>query len=165
MKEILARTSVRTFRNQLVEPQKINQLLKAAMAAPSAGGQRPWEFYGVRNKISLLRLATCSPHAKCVKDAPFAIVACTRSDVQFPELTAMDMSAAVENLLLAAVSLELGAVWLAVAPYADRMAEVAKVLSLPEGVTPFAIVPVGYPASTTHKIPERYDPTRVHFVN
>ena len=164
MKEIFERRSIRTFKNQLVEPQKITMLLKAAMAAPSAGNQKAWEFFVVRNKIKLFRLSTCGPEAKCVKDAPFAIVACSTADAKYPELTAMDLSAAVENILLEATSLGLGAVWLAVAPYEERISEITKVLALPAGVTPFAMVAVGEPASLPKAI-ERYDPDKVHFVN
>lgn len=164
MKEIFDRTSVRTFRNQLVEPQKLTNLFKAAMAAPSAGNQQPWMFYGVRSKMSLLRLATCGQNAQCVKDAPFAVVACYRSDVKYPELVHMDMSAAVQNILLAATSMGLGAVWLSVAPYEDRIAAVKNVLAIDDDVTPFAIIPIGYPAAA-HKTNDRYDAAKVHFLN
>ena len=50
MNEIFARRSIRKFLPTMVEDEKIEQLLRAGMAAPSAGNQQPWEFYVVRDK-------------------------------------------------------------------------------------------------------------------
>lgn len=164
MNEIFDRMDIKTFKNQLLEPQKIALLLKAAMAAPSAENQRPWEFYAVRNKISLMRLSTCGAAAKCVKDAPYAIVVCSRADVQFPELVGMDIGAAVENIMLEATSIGLGSTCIAVSPYEDRIASVRKILDLADDMTPFAIVAVGYPAAYP-KAKDSFDQSRIHYIN
>ena len=57
----------------------------------------------------------------------------------------LDCSAASENLLLAAESMGLGAVWTAVYPENDRIAKVRSVLSLPDHIIPFNLITVGYP--------------------
>ena len=54
-------------------------MLKAAMAAPSACNQQPWEFYVVKDKAVIGRLSEASPYAKCAKDAPVVFVPCFRS--------------------------------------------------------------------------------------
>ena len=73
----------------------------------------------------------------------------------------MDLSAATQNILLESVDLGLGAVWLGIAPLADRMAIVAEILALPPSLAAFAIVPVGYPVGKKPQ-PDRYDPKRIH---
>ena len=76
-----------------------------------------------------------------------------------PEYFEIDMSAAVENLLLQADALGLGAVWMGIAPDQGRMDAVRKVLDIPENLHAFALVPCGYPAQE-----DRYDVNRVHYV-
>ena len=72
------------------------------------------------------------------------------------------MSASVENLLLEADYNRLGAVWLGIAPEKDRMANVAKVLSLPDNLAAFALIPCGYPMEEAAAV-DRYDLSRIHF--
>ena len=57
MKEIFHRTSIRNYQDKPVETEKIEKMLRAAMAAPSAGNQQPWEFYVVTDKDALKKLA------------------------------------------------------------------------------------------------------------
>ena len=100
MNSIFHRISVRKYQNRDVEQEKIELMLKAAMAAPSACNQQPWEFYVVKDKAVIGRLSEASPYAKCAKDAPVVFVPCFRSKGIAPEYFNIDMSAAVENLLL-----------------------------------------------------------------
>jgi nitroreductase len=163
MDVIFNRTSIRTYQDQVVENDKIELLLKAAMAAPSAANQQPWEFYVVTDKDKLDQLCKCSPYAGCTKLAPLAIVNCYRKNVMMPDYAEIDMSACTENILLEAEELGLGAVWLGIAPLADRMKMVKDVLKMPEELEPFAIIPCGYPVKRVAQ-QDRYDKTRVHYV-
>ena len=167
MNEIFARRSIRKFLPTMVEDEKIEQLLRAAMAAPSAGNQQPWEFYVVRDKRVIQDLSQCSPYAGCANGAALAIVVCSRDEhMRFPAFTPLYLSAAVENILIEAVHLDLGAVWLGVTPYRAREVLVRRALGAPKGVTPFAIVALGYPQATAEDKPheDRYDPSRIHYV-
>lgn len=167
MNEIFTRRSVRKFLPTIVEQEKIEQLLRAGMAAPSMGNQQPWEFYVVRDKHIIQSLARCSPYATCAANAPTAIVVCGRDNNQrFPSFILQDLSACVENILLEAVHLDLGAVWLGVSPYKAREIIVRRCLGMQEGLTPFAVIPVGYPKDTVNERlkEERYDPSRIHFI-
>lgn len=161
MDEIFQRVSVRRFQDQIVEVEKVERLLRAAMAAPSAGNQQPWEFYVITNRTLLVELAACSPYAQCLKDTPLGIVVCCRNDCRMPEYAQIDCSAAVENLLLEAVSQGLGAVWLGIAPLAERMEAARIVLRLPDRLDAFAFIACGYPAEDRPQ-EDRYDPTRIH---
>lgn len=163
MNAIFHRTSIRRYTSRPVEPEKVERLLRAAMAAPSAGNQQPWEYYVVTDPHKRAALAACSPYARCAADAPLAFVACCRKDVRMPEYAQIDASASVENLLLEADALGLGAVWLGIAPLAERMRQVEAVLSMPDTLEAFAVIACGYPAEEKPQ-PDRYDPARVHYV-
>ena len=65
MKELFHRTSVRKYLDKQVEDEKVEMMLKGAMAAPSAGNQQPWEFYVVKNKETIEKLSKTSPYASC----------------------------------------------------------------------------------------------------
>jgi len=162
MSAIFKRTSVRKFENKEVEGAKIDLLLKAAMAAPSAANQQPWEFYVIKNKATLAALADCSPYGGCIRDAALAIVPVYRKETMLPEFAEIDLSIATENILLEATELDLGAVWIGIAPLKDRMENVRKGLKIPDHLVPFAIVPIGYPAGEA-KQQNRFDAERVHF--
>lgn len=160
---IFHRTSIRRYRGEAVEAEKVERMLRAAMAAPSAGNQQPWEYYVVTNKAVLEQLAASSPYAGCAKEAPLAFVACCQKHCRMPEYAQIDVSASVENLLLEADALGLGAVWLGIAPLRERMERVAEILNLPEELEAFAIIPCGYPAEEKEQ-QDRFDAARVHEV-
>ena len=163
---IFQRRSVRRFQERPVEPEKLEQILRAAMAAPSAGNQQPWEFFVVRDREKLAALAQVSPYAGPAANAPVAVVAAYRqAGCKYPQYAQIDLAASVENLWLAAQALGLGGVWLGIAPEADRMAGVAEILPLPEGLAAFAVVPLGYPEAEGGERPDRYRPERVHYID
>ena len=147
---IMTRASVRSYTDQPVEKDKVEKMLKAAMAAPTARNQQPWAFVVVDSREILDELAETLPHAKMAAQAPLAIVACgdlTKSLSGIAqEYWVQDVSAAIENLLLAAHAMELGAVWTGVYPIPERVNDVVQVLSLPEHIIPLAVIPIGYPA-------------------
>lgn len=74
MNEIFIRRSIRKYKQQAVEREKIQKILQAAMQAPSAGNQQPWEFIVVEDKQRLEQLSLVSPYAGPVKNAPLTIV-------------------------------------------------------------------------------------------
>ena len=166
MDAIFTRSSVRKFTDEKVDDVVIEQLLRAAMAAPSAGNQPPWEFYVVADHNKIQQLATASQYAKWSAAAPCSIVPCVREErCRIPECVPQDMGACIENLLLAAADMGLGACWMGVAPLEDRMASVTQTLGLPQGVSPFAMIAVGWPdAIPTPSGAERYDAKRVHWM-
>ena len=165
MDTIFTRRSVRKFDDRPVEPEKLEQLLRAAMQAPSAGNQQPWEFLIVQEEAGRAKLSKMSPYAGPIAAAPLAIVLLGNEDrMKFPENWQQDMSAAAENLLLQAAELELGAVWLGVYPVEERGSNIREQFLLPDNLTPFAVIAVGYPrdAEANHRI-DRYDESRVHY--
>jgi len=146
---IMARKSVRSYTSRPVEKEKVDIMLKAAMAAPSAVNKQPWAFIVIDDRDVLNKLAEVLPYAKMTAEAPMAIVVCgdlsKALNGETDRYWMLDCSAASENLLLAAESMGLGAVWTAVYPENDRIAKVRSVLSLPDHIIPFNLIPVGYP--------------------
>ncbi len=166
MNAIFNRVSIRKYQEKTVEQEKIIMMLKAAMAAPSACNQQPWEYYVVTNKAKIEELAMTSPYASFSSKAPLVFVACYRKmeGLIAPSYVEIDMSASVENLLLEASELGLGAVWMGVAPDKERMAAVSKAIDLPENLRAFALISCGYPAEERVQ-QNRYDEKRVHYLD
>ena len=163
MKEIFERVSIRKYTDRAVEDEKILAILRAAMAAPSAGNQQPWEFYVVRDRSKLEELSRVSPYAGCAKAAPVAIVSAYREKLWAPAYAQIDMSIAMENLWLACGEQGLGGVWLGIAPVEERMRAVEDIVGIPEGLRAFAVFPLGYPAEE-RKQQDRFDESRIHYV-
>jgi len=162
MNAVFKRVSTRKFEDRPVEQEKIDLLMKAAMAAPSATNQQPWEFYVVKDREVIRKLSETSPYAKFVAAAPLAIVVCARKNgLRAPEFAVVDCSIATENLLLEATELGLGCCWIGTAPDAGRIQAVNEAIGISPELSAFALVPVGYPAETK-KQQDRYDTTRVH---
>lgn len=166
LESLFNRRSMRRFTEQPVEDAQLELLLRAAMQAPSAKNERPWEFLVVRDPERRLQLSQVDPYAGAAKNATAVIVLLCRmdacSETEGVTFWQQDMAAAAENLLTAAQELGLGAVWLALAPVDSRMDYVRTLLHLPEELIPFAMIPVGYPIQW--KCPaDRYDKQRVHF--
>ena len=163
MNNIYSRVSIRKYQDRPVEREKIEAILRAAMQAPSAANQQPWEFYVVTNKEKLAELSEVHRYAGMTKNAPAAIVSVYRKECMIPEYAPIDLSIAMENLWLETDAQGLGGVWLGIAPQEERMQAVEKVLDLPENVRAFAVFPFGYPAEE-RKQKDRFDATRIHYV-
>ncbi|MFT5872331.1 MAG: nitroreductase [Clostridium sp.] len=164
MQAIFNRRSIRKYEDRPVEKEKIEKLLRAAMQAPSAANQQPWEFLVIEDKEVLNKLAQTSPYSKMVASSAVTFVLLSRKEgLLAPGCVPQDMGAAAENLLLEAVELELGAVWLGIASIQDRMEYIKKLFKLPENIEPFALIPVGYPDGQENKFVDRFDETRVHY--
>ncbi|MDE6277421.1 MAG: nitroreductase family protein [Muribaculaceae bacterium] len=164
LENILTRTSVRRFSPEPVPEGDIDAILRAAMSAPTGVNRRPWFFYVVEDKDVLASLAGVLPYAKMAKDAPLAILVCGDSS-RFLEgddstLWVQDVSAASENILLAAHALGLGGVWTCLYPHQDRMDAVRKLLDIPSALVPFNLIPIGYPAAP-QKPMDKYSPDRI----
>lgn len=160
---IFHRISVRKYENRPVEPEKTEAILRAAMQAPSAVNQQPWEFYVVTDRGTLEALSGISPYSGMVRNAPAAIVAAYRTDCRIPEYAQIDLSIAMQNLWLETDAQGLGGVWLGVAPLEDRMRAVEKIIGMPESLRAFSIFPYGYPAESRRQ-QDRFDAERIHYI-
>lgn len=146
---IKGRRSVRSYKSDRVPDEVLNRVLEAARWAPSAGNRQPWEFIVVRDPTVKRYLRDSALGQSFIEEAPVVVVVCAnelRSAGIYGDrgrrlYCLLDAAAAVQNMLLAAHALGLGTCW--VGAFEDEM--VVKVLNLPFGVRPVAIVPLGYP--------------------
>ncbi|MBQ9904473.1 MAG: nitroreductase family protein [Synergistaceae bacterium] len=164
MNAIFTRTSTRNFTPEKVDSKYLIKIIRAAMAAPSACNQQPWEFWITDKPEIIERLSQVSPYATPVKNAPAVIVPCYNTDglIAAP-MVEIDMALAVENILLEAEELGLGAVMIGIAPLPERMKAVAEILNLPDNIKAFTIIPVGYPVNKKPQ-EDRYEPSKIHTV-
>ena len=156
------RRSVRVYKDKEVEKEKIEKFLRAAMQAPSAANQQAWEFIVVEDKETLKKFQGWVPLKTSCKFSLTFIVLGNKDNMMVPECWQQDLGAAVENLLLEAVELELGGVWMAVAPMEERMSYIKKLFNLPENIVPYSVLPVGYPTEEPW-FADRYDSNKVHY--
>ena len=164
MKEIFNRRSIRRFTDQPVEKDKIDRLIRAAMQAPSAHNQQPWEFIVVENKATLAALSLTSPYSKPAAGSAVTIVLLANSNsIVVPTAWQQDMGAAAQNILLEAVHLDLGAVWIGVATSEPGIEHIRTLFNLPGHIRPFALISVGYPDSGKNEFTDRYKAEKVHF--
>ena len=164
MEAILKRRSIRKYEDRPVSQEQLTGLLEAAMAAPTAFNSMPWEFVVVTDPEVLAKLKAGLMFAR--HNAPAAIVVCGNPKVArnkaCERFWVQDCSAAIENILLAAVGMGLGTVWIGLHPIYNFESRVKKILGLPEAVTPLGMVLVGYPAE--EKAPRtQYEEQRVHW--
>lgn len=164
--DILTRTSVRSYSDREVNSETIDTLLRAAMAAPTAGDKRPWRFVVISDKAILNAISENFHTMTMAKDASAAIVTCGDLSATFGgdarDYWIEDVSAASENVLLAAHAIGLGAVWCGIYPQLARVKLFSEMLNLPENIVPMACICVGYPAAEpTPK--DKWDPENVHY--
>ncbi len=173
---IMNRKSVRTFSGEKLSQEQIDVLLKAAMAAPTAGNVQPWELLVITDESVVEDVFGEGRRADMYKSAGAVIVVCGHSmQMRVPrgEPDAApqevpngywyeDCSCAAENLLLAAEAQGLGAVWMSAYPDERKMAGIIEYFHLPENILPLAIIPVGYPAGDEQP-KDKWNPEKVHY--
>ena len=165
LENIHNRKSVRQFTSEPVSDEHIQTMLKAAMAAPSAVNYQPWRFVVITDREQLDAMAEILPYAKMLKQAPLAVVVCGET-IWFEGNTnpywQQDCSAAVQNLLLAAEALGLGAVWTGVYPNMELARPLSDFLGLPGTVQPLCTIPIGHHDGTTQP-KNKWKPENIHY--
>jgi nitroreductase len=147
------RRSVRKYKPGMpVSGKQLEQLLAAAMHAPSARNTRPWEFIAITKRDVLDHLPKIHPYASMCKTAGAAIivVACPPSELPVGYF-AQDCAAATQNILLEAVSMGLGTCWCGVYPMEERVAALREYFKIPLPKIPFNLIAVGVPDETPAK--------------
>ena len=145
---VAKRYSVRAFKPDPVEDEKLQQVLEAARLAPTAANRQPFRLIVIHtdaNRAGLKKIY----HREWFGQAPLVICACAvpaeawvrRDGKNYADV---DVTIAMDHLILAAANLGLGTCWVgAFDPQAAR-----EVLHLPEGIEPVAFTPLGYPADS-----------------
>jgi nitroreductase len=144
---IYARRSVRKYQDKPVEKEKLLELCRLGAAGPSATNKRPWAFVIVEEKEAMEKLRKSTMFGRY--STPAAIVVCGDMRRTLPvgkTFWLQDCSAGMENILLGAVEMGLGAVWIGVMPIKLDAKLIARALGLPRHIVPLGIAYIGYPA-------------------
>lgn len=164
LENILTRRSVREFQPRPVEAAKVNLMLRAAMAAPTLLDMQPWHFVVLNRRKDIEAYAGNNHHSEMIRGAQVVIVVCgdtaRMAQGQSREAWVQDVSAATENLLLAAHSMGLGAVWTTGYPVERKVGYIRQRLGLPGNLIPLASVLIGYPADNGQP-KDKWDPAKI----
>jgi nitroreductase len=168
LEAIKGRRSVRSFKSEKnVSEKTVQELIDAARWAPSAGNIQPWEFIIVRKPEIKKRLSEAALNQSFLEQAPVVIVVCAdenRSSEGYGQrgrtlYCLQDTAAAIQNIHLTAHSLGLGTCWVG----AFKEEEASKILKIPQGIRPVALIPVGYSSKFPSPRSKRTFDETVHY--
>ena len=157
------RKSVRSYRSDEVEPEKLNRVLEAARLAPSAGNRQEWRFVVARDPATRKKLSIAASSQSFVAEAPVVIACCADSDEYimrcgYPSYP-IDVAIAVDHLTLAATVEGLGTCWVG----AFEQEAVKEILDIPAQVHVVQILTLGYPTNPTQIYKTRLDLEKIVF--
>jgi nitroreductase len=159
---IISRRSIRNYTGEIVDEEIIKSIIRAGMYAPSARNRRPWHFIVINDRNVMKRIMEVHPYSSMLAEASHAIVVCGDKELENgPGYYRVDCAAASQNLLLAAHSKGLGAVWLGVEPRKERIEAVSNILGLPPHIVPVSIISIGIPAKTSSVMPDRFEEQKI----
>lgn len=157
------RHSVRSYTADPVSEEDLQLVLEAAMQAPSALNEQPWELVVIRNPETLEKVAEISKGAAFASKAPLAIMVClNKGKEKISGIGIIDVNLCAENILLAAHALGLGAVYTGVYPSKELMKNFQDLLELPKNVLPIGLIVMGHPKLDIKKVENRFNKTAVH---
>ena len=176
MQNILSRKSVRSYNGDTIPAAVMENILKAAQAAPTGMDVRPWSFVVLTDKSQYETVFAGNFNMKKFMESGAVVVVCADTTVTRPprdnpdgpavttpnQIWRDDMGACTENLLLAAHAMGLGGVWLGTWPEMDRVEGQRSLFGLPDTIIPHSILALGWPDGTTQP-KDKWNPERVHY--
>jgi nitroreductase len=168
LKAIKTRRSIRKYKKETIPDDILEELLEAGMSGPSGGNNKPWQFIVINDPKILEEVPNIPSGAPFASNAPLAILVCgdlkkyPNIPQRYQVVWAIDCSIAAQNILLAAHSKGLGAVFKGVYPMEERIEGLKTLLKLPENIIPLALIVIGYPDEQP-PADDRYDASRVHY--
>lgn len=160
---IFNRRSIRKYTDKKISKESIDKLLTAAMVAPSAMNTQAWQFLVLNKREIIDSLVEAIPHAGMVKEASAAILVCADESIENNiTYNLQNTAASIQNILLGAHAIGLGACWIAVYPLEDIVKNVKELFNLPEKIIPIAVISLGVPGEEL-KCENRYKEAKVHY--
>lgn len=162
---MMKRRSIRHFTEEKVARDQLETLLHFGMSGPSACNARPWEFYVVTQEEKLAALR--GVHLFSKYPAPAMIVVAGNLQhalrLQMQDFWIQDCSAAMENILLGATDLGLGACWEGLYPIKRSVSRVREILGLGEEMVPLGMIALGHPAEEQPPR-DQFDSRKIHYL-
>lgn len=163
---LMTRTSIRRYGEAPISKEDEVAILKAAMQAPSAHNFQPWEFVVIRDMDLINEITSFHKYAKMFPKAGFGIVVCGNTEKQNKRgFLVSDCSAAIQNMLLAAHGMDLGAVWCGIYGKDENdeyVVNIKKLLNLPDHIIPIGLVVVGTKGQE-REAQGRFDEAKIHY--
>jgi len=164
LEAIKTRRSIRKYKQEIISNDILKELLTAGMSGPTAGN-KPWKFIVINDPEKIREVANADSGANLAANVPLAILVCGDME-KYQDISqrywVIDSSIAAQNILLAAQSKGLGAVWSGVYPTEERINGLKSLFELPENIKPLVLIVIGYPAEHLPVV-DRYDASRVHY--
>lgn len=165
LENIFNRTSVREYTDKEISNEDLELLVKAGMSAPTAGNMQPWEFIVIKNKKMLKKLGNMHKFSAPAEKANAAIIVLADMNTykdrpSFSPFWITDTSVATQNILLAAHSMGIGAVWLSVYPWEGRPQQIKEIIGFDENKEVLDIVVLGYPKGE-QKPKDKWKPEKI----
>lgn len=161
LKVIKSRRSVRDYRHEQISQESLDRIIEAGVYAPTAHNEQPWHFTVIQNQemlqyinkkikelmaesdIEWIQKMGSKPHFQVTYNAPTLIIVSGRKDAM---AWSADCAAAIQNMLIAAESLNIGSVWLGLMRlFFQQEGEISK-LGIPKGYQPYYGVALGFKA-------------------
>lgn len=159
---LMTRRSIRSYTPEPVSDEQITTMLRAALQAPSALDERPWQFVVTRDRALFAALDNPDSEQSMLRECGVAILVCGDTQREkIPGFWVQDCSCAAQNILLAAYAMGLGAVWLAMYSLEKNIQILREHMDLPHHIEPLALIPVGYPAEELG-FDDRYEEALIH---
>jgi len=159
---LISRRSIRNYTGERVDDEIIKSIIRAGMYAPSARNRRPWHFVVIDDRSVMKRIMDVHPYSSMLAEASHAIAVCGDKELENgPGYYKLDCATASQNILLAAHSKGLGAVWLGVEPREERIKAVSNILGLPSHIIPVSIISIGIPAKIKSSLPDRFEEKKI----
>lgn len=163
LKEIEQRQSIRKYKKIPVEKEKIIELLKAAMNAPTARNTQEWKFKVITNKEALNCMVDLSPYTTMMQEAPCAILVIADLNKAINlEYGLINCAAAIENILIEAVNQGLGSCWCGIAPVEQRIKGFKDYFKLSANEYPVGVIALGY-SNESKPLIDRFDPDNISY--
>lgn len=160
---LLGRRSIRKYKDQKISNENINEVLKAAMYAPTAMNLKAWQFIVIDDKAVLVQTINSIPYAEMLKQSAAAILVCGDSEIEKNESWLLqNCSAATQNILLAAHGLGIGSCWIAIHGMDDVYKKIKNQFKLPDNIIPVSLISLGYPDEVV-TAEERFKQEKIHY--
>ena len=163
MNSIMTRRSMRKYLDKPVESEKTERILRAAMQAPTGHNAQDFEFIVVTDEEMRFRLSRLGPYSHFAEKAPLHIVVCENTGRMWEGSNWQgNLGAVCQNILLQVEEEGLGACWIGVWPYPERMAHVKEAMEIPDSVIPYALISIGY-KEYQKRFDDRFDTAKIHY--
>lgn len=179
LKAIKSRRSVRKYRQEQISEESLNSIIEAGIYAPTAHNEQPWHFTIIQNQemlqhinekvkelmaksnVEWIQKMSSNPNFQMTYNAPTLIIVSGRKNAMAWEA---DCAAAIQNMLIAAESLNIGSVWLGLVRFLfEQGGEVSK-LGIPEGYQPYYGVALGFKAREKEQIAPKRNLDVVNYI-